>query len=78
MEIKLAAWQTHLEMGDVHDAILKKLTFSICAQEGHCKTSPGIPRTNLLFNPPKTKDYLYTLDFVQWIDDFIKRASGYY
>ena len=64
METKLATWQTHLEMGNVHNAILKKLTFSICAQDGHCKTSPGIPRTNLLFDPPKMKDYLYAMDFV--------------
>ena len=73
---ELEAWRNHLDLGDVHDSLMRTITSSLCAEEGSCPRSPGIPTTNIKFNPEAflkdTEDKLNTTFFSnlhQWIQD---------
>ena len=46
-EDELESWKKHLELGDIHDAITKKISYGVCAEQGNCDSSPGTPQSNL-------------------------------
>ena len=46
-DIELEAWQKHLELGNLHNAVVKSLSYGACAKEGTCSSSPGAPRNNI-------------------------------
>ena len=76
-DLELDAWKKHLELGDIHDAVIKTITFGHCANTGDCATSPGIPQSNLKFISAEAMMIHATWNFASRIDDFIRTTSGY-
>ena len=44
---ELRAWQSHLEQGVTHSAVLERLTTGVCIEQGQCQVM-GMPK-----NPPE-------------------------
>jgi hypothetical protein len=76
-DLELKAWKAHLELGDVHDALVKTITYGHCANTGACAPSPGIPQSNLKFLSADAMMLANTWNFASKIDDFIRTTGGY-
>ena len=51
---ELEAWRNHLELGDIHDALAKGITYSICREEGMADMQPrDIPTFQCTIHKPK-------------------------
>lgn len=76
-DLELNAWKRHLELGDLHDAVVKTITYGHCANTGECAPSPGIPQSNLKFISAEAMMLHDTWNFAGKIDEFLRAASGY-
>ena len=43
---ELRAWQSHLEQGVTHNAVLERLTTGVCIEQGQCQVN-GMPKIHL-------------------------------
>ena len=76
-DTELEAWRKHLELGDIHDAVTKSLSYGVCAEAGTCGDSPGVPRNNIEYLAPDARVFLNTLDLASKLHKFIEVSSGY-
>jgi hypothetical protein len=76
-DLELDAWKKHLELGDIHDAVVKTIAYGHCATTGDCARSPGIPQSNLKFISAEAMMLHDTWNLANKIDEFIRTASGY-
>ena len=76
---ELVAWRSHLELGDIHDAIARTITYSLCQENGDCPASPDMPRTNIQLLPSLRNqlDKQITGGFFARVDDFIQNTGSY-
>jgi len=74
---ELEAWKMHIELGDMHDAITKTITYGICVQNGDCNNSPGIPQSNLVFNMNELPMVNSAFGFFTMINNAIQTSGAY-
>ena len=76
-ETELEAWRKHLELGDIHDAVTKSLSYGMCAEEGTCDTSPGVAKNNIEYLAPDARVFLNAMGWASKLHKFIETSSGY-
>ena len=74
---ELEAWRSHIELGDLHDALAKTITYGLCSSQGTCGTSPGIPQSNFRFQAPNIQQLTQVWNPLNKIHDFIQTTGGY-
>ena len=75
---ELQAWRNHLELGDIHDALAKGITYSVCREEGMAACGQGtFPHSNVRFTNPDILKLTESWNIFKRLDNFIKRMGGY-
>ena len=74
---ELVSWRKHIELGDLQNAVTKTISYSICADDGKCDTSPGIPGNNLRFISNQAEALTDSWNITTKIHTFIQDSGAY-
>ena len=74
---ELESWRKHIELGDLQNAVTKTISYGICAEDGNCDASPGIPGNNLRFINNEADTLTSSWNITTKIHKFVQDSGAY-
>ena len=74
---ELVSWRKHIKLGDLQNAVTKTISYGICADNGNCDVSLGIPANNLLFISSEDDALTNSWNITTKIHTFVRDSGAY-